>query len=383
MDEGLRLRYVLDNAIERAYTGIDRPPAILNEILPVLGQEVYDGDGVGDLYESYLIETSIARIRKEAIDLDNRLQDYFYSIPDSTVESLYKLDLDDSRYSIGREEWDFVKRYCRSFLLTDRLIPLFNMCNELFKVRTAELMSRKVFTDGYGGETGENWLLENEPIQHSQRPELLMRCGVIDSDLKRDIEDVSNYRHDLIHELGKWGDLEPPERILSNLETAVATIESLDEKLDYPSQVRLHHEQNRHDVLDFLDEERVRERLSEEASVDLETARDVVEEEMFRSAFTGEAESFHENLKEGLSDEDSQIETFERFWRNELSKADEEEFRPLLLYWAGAINTHLDINIFRTLRANRDRFEGKVPAEFMTEEFVEEFDSFEIETELE
>lgn len=374
IDEDIRLRHLLDVAIEEAYSNLDAGPAIIDEILPVIAQQLHDVASVEELYEKYMIELSIGRIRNEALQLDDSLKNYFEKVPDSLVQNIYVIDIDGSQRRLSQENWEFIQSYCRSFVLTNRLIPLFNMVNELLQVRTTELISRRVFTEKYGGSSGINWLIENEPLSASQRPELLMRCGVIEHGLKEDIKNVMEYRNELIHEVGKWGSLESPQEIRDKLELTVSTVESLDNLLSYPPQVRLYRELDPNQIPLNINQDRVQEGLSEKENSDFETAVDVVENELIRNAITNEDSPYYAQIEEILNQEEELLDVFERLWRQELQDAEGEEFRSILLSWATLLKKEFNVNVFSVLQKHKNRFKSRIPDRFLSEEFAQEFE---------
>jgi len=352
-----------DNAFERVY---------VKEIFPSLAYKIHDESISEDVFEMSLVEDTIARIRHEALKIDREAQSYFENFPEPVLENIYVTDIDGSKRYLTEEEVYEIIEHVRSYLLTNKLVPLFNISNELIKIRTAELMSKKILDEKYAGEKGKNWILENEPIAHRHRPDFLKKCGVVSDELKEDIESVIKTRNDLVHDLKQWVQLDDPEELHSSLEKCISTIEALDYKLHYPPQVRMYEEDNIIDVFG-IDPDNVRSNIG---NADLSEASEAVGDALLQKGLTDKESHTYRLLEEKFKNDEYLKGVINEFWKQELSEIDDEnEFEEAIIRYAVEFARYFGINIFRRLLPYQEEFDSRIPEKYFCDEFVNKIDS--------
>jgi len=374
MNNGIRLRNLLELGIEDAFKDIPQETLMTEEMLMKIGSDLHSVDKHDNIFEIYLSESTMGRLRIEMIQLNEQIGEFFTRIPDTIVDDLHIVDFDGSPRDISLSEWESIKEYFHSFLMTDKLIQFFSMAYELLKIRTAELVSQEILASKYSGESGRNWILENKPISYRHRPEFLMRCGVIDPQLVKNIKTISDFRGKLVHELEAWHQIESSDKLIQKIETCTKTIEQLDEKLGYPPQIRFSKHEDPIERLGINIED-IRDTLNKIEDPDFDDATDAIGKEMVSHALKNENSPFREEIERYVHNDDKLVRAFENFYQNELSHKNGDDFEKALYSYAGTLRDEFGVNLFRILSQRKERFESRLPKEVFSEKVIQIFDS--------
>ena len=368
-----RLEDLLGVAIDRVSELDTAEYAYLDEIFPAIGGEVHS-QNAADTYEKILVEQSIARIHNKIHKKHEALSEFFDSIPEFWVGEIWTLDLFQEPHYLSEEEWEFAKGLCHSNLLMDDAILLSNICSEVVKIRTAELISREILSDQYGGEKGVNWILENGPIPSQHRPVLLKKSGIISSDLECQIQTITETRNEMIHDLGRRYQQPAPDDLMSHIEDCLSAIEALDDQLGYPSMVRMYREYSHMEYMGQLFGD-IYEVVENEDINSTEEVFDIVGDKYLEHAIVNEDSPMRDQIVEIMQDD----EKFTGFLNNLLNKLQaetesEKEYKIQIMAQAEVFKENLDINLLRKIKDNRETFESRIPDRLFHEEIISEFD---------
>jgi|GEM_PF-6827969 len=371
----VNLDILLEMALEESHSEMEVERAFVREMLPLISSQLRDGSA-DPIYSRTLSGSTIARFRHEALEIDRKLREYFENIPSYTRGNIYIWDYDNSKRYLTSSELEDVFDHMRSYLLIGKLIPLYNISNELAKIRTAQLVSYELLDPRFGGETGTNWILENEPVSAKHRPELLRKCGIIEDELVDDIQTITDFRNTLIHELDEMAKLDDPEMLQSEMESCIQTIERLDELVKFPSHVRLYEEKDLDETLG-IDIQRLKNEID---TNDFEEVSEEVGDKLLRQGIQDEGSYMHRIISSELEDDEKLIGNINEFWNQHLTDIDdEEELVNELAIYGGTYARHFGINLFRRLKPYKDEFQSRFPQKVFSDDFIEVFDHVEKE----
>lgn len=371
----VNLDILLEIALEESHDEMEVERAFVREMLPLISNQLRGGSA-DPTYSRTLSGSTIARFRHEALELDRKLSGFFEDLPSYTRENVYIWDYDNSKRYLASDELEGIFDHMRSYVLVGKLIPLYNISNELAKIRTAQIMSYKVLDSKFGGESGTNWILENEPISAEHRPEFLRKCGIIGEELVEDIQQIADFRNTLVHELDEMAELDDPEMLLSRMEACIQTIEELDELVNFPSHVRLYEEKDLDDTVGID----IQELKNEIDTNEFEEVSEKVSEKLMREGIRNQGTYMHRMIATELEDDQKLIGMVNEFWNQHLADIDDEKrLVDELAKYAGTYARKFNINLFRRLKPYKSDFQSRFPEKVFSEDFIEIFDEIQEE----
>lgn len=165
-----------------------------------------------------IVSLTLERMRRQTVDLDETITDYFDNLPDDVT-----FHLDD--VELHQRDEHFVENYVRDILVTPPLLAFYNYYVEMMKVIQSTLLLRGVFGRGFDEQDEAQDFLYDQ-LGYPQRENLLYWSGIISDDLRSNMARIRGRRNSIIHTL-EAGNIEDTEHAIDDIDLCVEVMQEL------------------------------------------------------------------------------------------------------------------------------------------------------------